>query len=38
MAKEAHNILKKRYSHIPIVIDSLRESNSRADGMGQGLL
>ncbi|XP_028416632.1 RNA 3'-terminal phosphate cyclase-like [Dendronephthya gigantea] len=38
MAKKAQVSLKQIFTDIPIMIDSVRESNSRSEGMGQGIL
>lgn len=38
MAKQAQMTLKQAFSDIPITIDSLREADSRSEGMGQGIL
>jgi hypothetical protein len=38
MAKQAQMLLKEKFSDIPIMIDSVRESDSRSEGMGQGIL
>ncbi|CAB4007023.1 RNA 3 -terminal phosphate cyclase [Paramuricea clavata] len=38
MAKQAQILLKEKFSDIPITIDSVRESDSRSEGMGQGIL
>ena len=38
MAKQAQMLLREQFRDIPITIDSVRESDSRSEGMGQGIM
>ena len=38
MSKSASTFLKKKFRGIPVEIDSIRHSDNRAEGTGQGIL
>ena len=38
MAKQAQMLLRGLFRDVPVTIDSVRESDSRSEGMGQGIM